>query len=396
MRVAKPVAGRTNTLAELRQRLNKKFGDGTALSGKQISECLAVRHYSTGFFALDVGLRGGFPFNRIVEIIGAEGSTKSSLCLASTVGFQASDPKAITVYINLENALDPAWMTKLKCDFERIIVVHADCGEQAGDIVDEVVSNAAVPVQMIVDSIMALVPMCELESTLDQKFMGQQPALINRIIRVANARIKKSIVGECARSSLILVNQTRPEIGGNTYAPDIGHSSGGQGRKFFSSQRIVLSSSTPEKFEKDGGIHKMTTRFGKKVNFQIIKNKCGGPEETGTYQFYNRSVNGIPIGVDDAAAIVNLGLLYNVLHKNGNTIKYGKTDLGASIDKAVVKVRTNLSGPLLTVIKNDIMAAAREEFGGDADVRDENEEKQESRAAVRFKLGGKTTTLLRE
>lgn len=376
MRKKKIVDGfRTASIEELKRRLNDKFGAGTALSGSDVA-ALKIEFFSTGSIALDVSLRGGFPYNRLVELIGGESSCKTSTCHLASSAFIRENPTGIVVHVDLENSIDFQWMKKLGCDLGKkspYVFAYADSGEQAGDIVDEVVTDAEVPLLVILDSIMGAVPMHELEAPMDQKFMGQQPALINRIIRVTNARIKKAKVGVAARTTMILVNQTRAEIGGNSYAPTPGYSAGGQGRKFFCGQRIVFTSSTPEKEEAGQGDYKHTTRFGKKVHFQVIKNKCGGPEETGHFVFYNRPKGDIPIGIDNAEAIVSNGLLYEVLKRIGNSVYYKKHQLGGSTDKAMASLRRELIGghasELVSEIKEAILAAAIESFGGTHEVQ---------------------------
>lgn len=344
--------------------LNKKYGIGTALLGSDVTD-MKIEFFSTGNAALDISLRGGLPYNRMVEIIGAESACKTSQVHLTSQAFLNDNANGYVVHCDLENSLDFYWMKRLGCKLDnRYLFVYADSGEQAGDIVDDVIADRTLPVCVILDSIMGIVPLIELESTMDSQFMGKQPALINRIIRVMNSRLKAAKVGGCARTSLILVNQTRPVIGGTPYQNPI-DSAGGQGRKFFCSQRMVFTSTaSAEKEEKGEGDYKHTARIGKKVHFQIIKNKCGGPEETGHFMFYNRPFNGIPIGVDNADAVLNAGLLFNVLTRNKNSIMYGKTCLGGSADNAKKHLRDNKE--LLCSLWSKLIKSAQEEFTGDS------------------------------
>ena len=354
-----------NNVQILCDSLNKKYGIGTALLGSDVRN-LKIEFFSTGNAALDISLRGGLPYNRLVEIIGAESACKTSQVHLTSQAFLNDNPKGYVVHCDLENSLDFFWMKRLGCKLDnRYVFVYADSGEQAGDIVDDVIADRTLPVCLILDSIMGIVPLIELESTMDSQFMGKQPALINRIIRVMISRLKAAKVGGCARTSLILVNQTRPVIGGSPYQNPI-DSSGGQGRKFFCSQRMVFTSgSSAEKEERGEGDHKHITRIGKKVSYSIIKNKCGGPEETGHFMFYNRPFKNIPIGVDNADAIINAGLLFNVLERKGNSIIYQRTVLGSSIDNAKVFLRKN--EPMLHLLWGTLITAAQKEFMGDTD-----------------------------
>jgi len=386
----------TKSVDELIARLNKQFGKGTALGGYEAQK-LKLEYFSTGSFALDVALRGGFPYNRIIELIGAESSCKTSVgCHLSAKAFLDANPDGIIMHVDLENSVDFDWMAKLRCDLSkgsRIVFVYADSGEQAGNIIDEIVADAGVPVYVIVDSIMALVPLAEMEAPLDQKFMGVQPALINRILRVVNARIKRAKVGDTARTTMLLVNQTRDEIGANKYSPTPGYSAGGQGRKFFTGQRIVFTSSTPDKEQRGTGDYQHTTRYGKRIHFNVIKNKCGGPEETGHFMFYNRCkpAEGITYGVDDAEAVISQGLLYEVLRTQGNSILHGKKVIGGSRDKAILQVRKLLNADSadtwIAEIKTEIMEAAKSAFSGEKDAPLSSDKKTsgiKARRIVRF------------
>jgi len=247
------------------------------------------------------------------------------------------------------------------------LFAYADSGEQAGAVVDDVLAQSEMPVLVIVDSIMAMVPLIELTSEMDQNLMGKQPQLINRIIRIANARLKKAKVGKCARTTLLLINQTRDQIGAMPWQHDPGFSSGGAGRKFFAGVRVVFSSSTPEKEDKGTkGLNSHVTRYGKKVNYQVIKNKCGGPEETGHFVFYNRERKDdrITYGFDNAEALIAQGLLYEILSKRGNFVYYGNKQLGNCVASAMKYLRMSEHSDIAEKLAGEIMLAAKLDFGG--------------------------------
>ena len=376
------------SIQTLRSELNAKYGVGTALSGTEVRD-MKIEFFSTGNAALDISLRGGFPYNRMVEVIGEESACKTSQVHLASQEFLLANPTGYVVHCDLENSLDFAWMRRLKCDLNsQYLFVYADSGEQAGDIVDDVIADRTLPVLVIIDSIMALCPMIEQESTMDSQFMGKQPQLVNRILRVANSRLKAAKVGGCARTSLILVNQTRPVIGGSPFQNPI-TSSGGQGRKFFCSQRIVFTSQTSVgKEERGEGDNKHTLRIGKRVHFHVIKNKCGGPEETGHFLFYNRSYNTVPVGVDNADALINGGLLFKVLVRQGNSIYYGKQKLGSSIEAAKIALRKDEE--LLVRLKRVIVSAAVEDFTGEP----QNENEASTKSITRKNTGRKRRVTL--
>lgn len=369
------------TVAELRKRLNDKFGAGTALTGDEVRD-LRIEFFSTGCFALDITLRGGLAYNRIGEIIGSESSCKTSLMHLTSQEFLRENPKGIVVHADLENTVDFGWMRRLGCNLDdRYLFLYADSGEQAGDLVDDVLADREIPVLLIVDSIMAMTPLIELESTMDSQFMGKHPALINRLLRVANSRLKAARVGACARASLILVNQTRPSL--TPFTPPIG-SSGGEGRKFFASQRIMFTSSKPVDREERGqgeSTHKTST--GKHVQYQVIKNKCGGPEETGHFMFYNRPCGNIPVGMDNADALLNAGMLYGLIKRRGAHYVSASGEYLRADD-----LRTDPGE--MRRLRRQCIEAAREEFTGDTHAEETSPEApsgQVTRRKLRVKIG---------
>lgn len=354
---------RYTSIEDLAKKLNKEYGAGTAILGKE-TEDIHVTYYSTGCFALDVALRGGFAYNRIVELIGEEQTCKSTLCALAGNSFLKDNPDGIVAIVDLENTVDFDWLRRNGCRLDRFIVISADSGEQSGNQVDDVVGGGDFPVLLIVDSLMAMVPLGELQQDMEQNFVGAQPRLINRVVRIANARLKSAKVGSSPRTSVILVNQTRPKIGmvfGNPM-----DSSGGQGRKFFASQRIQMSSQSSAEKEKDGTKDSArTSHIGKKVSFSIIKNKAGGPEENGRFMFYNRPYKGIPVGIDNAHAALHLGKLYRVVKLKGTTYSYGTRKLGIGEPKALAKIREDYDEDWCVRMRQEIMDKAIEEFTGE-------------------------------
>lgn len=352
------------------------------MHGKEVTEMMAPSFYSTGIFALDIALRGGFPYNRIVEVIGEESTCKSTLMALACNNFLKENPNGMVVDVDLENSRDTGWMKRLGCRLDKgYVLVNANSGEEAGDIVDEVVASHTIPVLVILDSIMCMVPENELESTMDSHFVGAMPSLINRVIRVCNQRLKACKVGAAERTSVLLVNQTRPKIG--SFVPMM-DSSGGQVRKFLSSQRIQFSNGSTKdmKEERKVGDFSITQRFARKINFQIIKNKTGGPEETGHFNFYQRTSTEAPFGMDNGDATMNYGLLYGILRRGGRSVYVGKVKLGASEAEVLKTLREE--SEITRSVRKQIMDAAI------ASGIEENDAPAESaKKKVKIKFGGR-------
>ena len=89
--------GVTQLVSELQKKFGKEVVAGDNRQG--------VQFVSSGSFALDIALGGGYPLGRIVELRGYESSGKTTLALTVCRNIQEQTGKAV-VYIDRENALD--------------------------------------------------------------------------------------------------------------------------------------------------------------------------------------------------------------------------------------------------------------------------------------------------
>ena len=88
---------------ELVRGLTTHFGEGSAMV---LSEGGArdIPSHSTGSIGLDEALGiGGLPSGRVVEVYGPESSGKTTLCLSTIAGVQASG--GVAAFVDAEHAL---------------------------------------------------------------------------------------------------------------------------------------------------------------------------------------------------------------------------------------------------------------------------------------------------
>src|SRR5947209_12252991 len=103
----------------------------------------------TGAIALGLGLGvGGIPRGRVTEIYGPEGSGKTTLCQHIIANAQRGGGYA--AFIDAEHALDRTYAERCGVDVNNLLISQPDTGEQALEIVDELIVSKAIGVFVIV------------------------------------------------------------------------------------------------------------------------------------------------------------------------------------------------------------------------------------------------------
>jgi recombination protein RecA len=121
------------------KKIEKQFGKGSIMKmGDHANKDIDVM--PTGCLSLDMAIGvGGLPKGRIIEIYGPESSGKTTFAL----GFIASCQKngGTAAFIDAEHALDPVYAKNLGVDIDNLLISQPDYGEQALEIVDNLVSS---------------------------------------------------------------------------------------------------------------------------------------------------------------------------------------------------------------------------------------------------------------
>lgn len=345
--------------------LNTEFGANTFILASD-AEGVSLRFISTGIAALDFRMGGGIPENRISEVKGQFSALKSTIALTTTANFQTKYDNGVGVYVDAEKTFDPAYAKALGVDLERLIIINPDSGEQAHDGLVAIM-GMNIPMFIVIDSIAALVPAAEIESSADQQFMGLHPRLINRLLRVLNARIKRSLYDmEAASTTVYMINQLREKVGVMFGNPET--SPGGKGKDFFSSMTVRMGTSPSLAIKEDitvgGKVRKL--RFGQKITFRIEKNKCGGSQsEEGEFIYYTRHYKGYePRTFNNAEALFINGIFHEVIsvtpQKKGVLYEYG--EVAAKVEHAFVK-KIREDEDLADILYREIMDKILEEEG---------------------------------
>jgi recombination protein RecA len=181
-------------------RLDKTYGKGTVMRlGEQ--QVVPVEIISTGSLGLDIALGiGGVPKGRIVEIYGPESSGKTTLAIHMIAECQKKG--GIAAIVDAEHAFDRFYAEALGVDVNNLLISQPDNGEQALEIVENLIRSGAVDI-VVIDSVAALTPRAEIEGEMGESKMGLQARLMSQALRKLTASIGRT---NCC---CVFINQLR-------------------------------------------------------------------------------------------------------------------------------------------------------------------------------------------
>ena len=287
--------------------IRKKYGEGSIMTFTEEPN-IKVKVIPTGSIALDQAIGvGGVPKGRLVEIYGSEASGKTTLALSIIAN--AQNEGISTAYVDAEHAIDIDYAKRIGVDFTKLVISQPDSGEEALEIVDQLVREAKIGV-VVVDSVAALVPRLEIESDIGKFQIAPQARIMGQALR------KITSIAHKAGSVVIFINQLRHTIG--MMGRQMYTTPGGKALKFHASLRLDLRSL--------GKIKKADTLIGNRVIVKVAKNKVGIPFKTAEFDIYYDS------GISKEADLVHIGTELGILNKVGLTYYFGEKKLGGSLD----------------------------------------------------------------
>lgn len=315
------------------EQIRTKFGEGSIMRFGDARKT-NVDAISTGCLSLDLAFGiGGVPRGRIIEIYGPESSGKTTL--AQHIVAEVQKTGGIAAFVDAEHALDPDYATKIGVNIKEMLLSQPDSGEQALDIVETLVRSNAVDV-IVVDSVAALVPQKEIEGDMGDQHMGLQARLMSQALRKLTAVISKT------KTVVIFINQIRNKIGVFFGNPET--TSGGNALKFYCSVRVEI--------RRAAQIKQGDNIIGNRVKVKIVKNKVAAPFKTCEFDImYNE-------GISLSGDLIDLGVEYDVIKKNGNNYSFGDIKLGNGREAAKKtlkedkKMMAEIRKAILTVQKN--------------------------------------------
>jgi recombination protein RecA len=317
-------------------KLDKTYGKGAVMKmGDSVIEDVEV--IPSGSLGLDIALGvGGYPRGRVVEIYGPESSGKTTLTLHAMA--EAQKNGGIAAFIDAEHAFDRFYAENLGVDIDNLIISQPDNGEQALEIVDNLIRSGAIDI-VVIDSVAALTPKSEIEGEMGDSKMGLHARLMSQALRKLTGSISKT------NCTVIFINQLREKIGVMFGNPET--TTGGNALKFYASVRLDIRRSTQIK-NVDGGVQ------GNKTRVKVVKNKVAPPFKTTEFDImYGK-------GISKLGEVIDLGVEYEIIKKSGSWFSYGDTKLGQGRDsvKALLNDNPELMEELEAKIKEAISALA--------------------------------------
>lgn len=238
--------------------LSGEFSRESMLSLQRFFRSRRAPVISTGSSKLDLALGiGGLPKGRFVEIYGQEASGKTTLALQ--IIKEAQKLGGYCAYLDVENALDPSLAVSIGVDTENLLISRPDSAENLLSMVNTLTGSGSVDV-IVVDSVAALIPQCELDLPVGGSVKDVQPRMMTQALRKIHYALCHS------QTLIIFLNQTRLNVKPGKH---FGHmeevTCGGNALKFYAAVRLRMLRT---------GLLKMGDKItGLSVCIQVVKNK---------------------------------------------------------------------------------------------------------------------------
>jgi len=286
-------------LQEALDKLNKAYGVGTILTldSKSSGDYDVISTGSIGFDYITLGT-GGFVKGKMYELMGWEGSGKSTICGHAAAECQKKGGKV--AYIDGEHAVDKKYFQALGVDTTKMLIAQPDCGEQGFQIAMELINSGEIDL-IIIDSDSSLIPKAVLDGDVGDSSIGKKARLNSN----AYPKLKTALSehGVC----LIVVSQYREKIGVMFGNPTT--TQGGHALKFYTDCRIEVSKS----LTKEGDVN-----VGNLTKVKAVKNKMSPP-----YRLHSFEVL-YGVGIDKKGEIMQMASDFEILKKWGKSITWGE------------------------------------------------------------------------
>jgi recombination protein RecA len=285
---------------EALDKLNKTYGVGTvlALDSKTGGDYDIISTGSIGFDYITLGV-GGFVKGRMYELMGWEGTGKSTICGHAAAECQRKG--GTVLYIDGEHAVDKKYFQALGVDTTKMLIAQPACGEEGFNIAMEMINTGEIDL-VIIDSDSSLIPKKVLDGEVGDSAIGKK-AVLN-----SNAYPKLKTALSANNVCMIVISQYREKIGVMFGNPTT--TQGGHALKFYSDVRIEVSRS----LAKEGDV-----TYGNLTKVKATKNKLNPPYRMSSFEIIYGQ------GIDKVGEVLTLMNEYEVGRKYGKTMTFNET-----------------------------------------------------------------------
>ena len=294
-KAAKAQEGSISKFQDALDKLNKAYGVGTVLTldSKGGGDYDVISTGSIGFDYVTLGV-GGFVKGKMYELMGWEGSGKSTIC--GHVVAEAQKKGERVVYIDGEHAVDKNYFEAIGVDTTKMLIAQPSCGEEGFNIAMEMINSGEVGL-VIIDSDSSLIPKKQLDGDVGDSTIGYKARLNSN----AYPKLKSALADN--NVCLIVISQYREKIGMMFGNPTT--TQGGHALKFYSDCRIEVSKS----LAKDGDVN-----YGNITKVKATKNKMCAPYKLHSFEIVYGQ------GIDKLDEIMTLINDYGIGRKYGKTM----------------------------------------------------------------------------
>ena len=318
-----------NKFQEALDKLNKAYGTGTILTldSKTEGDYDVISTGSIGFDFVTLGT-GGFVKGKLYELMGWEGTGKSTICGHAVAECQKKG--GTVLYIDGEHAVDKNYFQQLGVDTTKLLIAQPSCGEEGFNIAMEMINTGDIDL-VIIDSDSSLIPKKQLDGDVGDSTIGHK----SRLNSNAYPKLKSAL--STNNVCLIVISQYREKIGVMFGNPTT--TQGGHALKFYSDCRIEVSKS----LAKEGDV-----TYGNITKVKATKNKMCPPYRLSQFEIVYGE------GIDKVGEILDLINEFEVGRKYGKTMTFNDVKYDLEEFKKMIIDNPEFYEEIKTTIVNKI------------------------------------------
>jgi recombination protein RecA len=318
-----------NKFQEALDKLNKAYGTGTILTldSKTEGDYDVISTGSIGFDYVTLGT-GGFVKGKMYELMGWEGTGKSTICGHAVAECQKKG--GTVLYIDGEHAVDKNYFQQLGVDTTKLLIAQPSCGEEGFNIAMEMINTGDIDL-VIIDSDSSLIPKKQLDGDVGDSTIGHK----SRLNSNAYPKLKSAL--STNNVCLIVISQYREKIGVMFGNPTT--TQGGHALKFYSDCRIEVSKS----LAKEGDV-----TYGNITKVKATKNKMCPPYRLSQFEIVYGE------GIDKVGEILELINEFEVGRKYGKTMTFNEVKYDLEEFKKMIIDNPEFYEEIKTTIVNKI------------------------------------------